>query len=61
MASDDPMAKFYEAVEFFYSKPWSDGLPIVPPTRELVAAHETQVLVRPTSSRSLSAGSPSTP
>ena len=38
MASDDPMAKFYDAVEFFYSKPWSDGLPIVPPTRELVAA-----------------------
>jgi hypothetical protein len=37
MAKDDPMASFYDALEFFYSKPWSDGLPIVPPTKERVA------------------------
>ena len=28
----------YDAIEYFYGKPWSDGLPIVPPTQELVAA-----------------------
>jgi hypothetical protein len=27
----------YDAIEFFYGKPWSDGLPVVPPTPELVA------------------------
>ncbi len=29
---------FHDAVEYFYSKQWSDGLPIVPPTQELVGA-----------------------
>jgi hypothetical protein len=28
----------YDAIEFFYTKPWSDGLPVVPPTQELVGA-----------------------
>ncbi|MBI3044511.1 MAG: hypothetical protein HYY78_16955 [Betaproteobacteria bacterium] len=28
----------YDAIEYFYSKPWADGLPVVPPTAELVAA-----------------------
>ena len=38
MAQNDPLKSFYDAIEFFYSKPWSDGLPIVPPTQELVTA-----------------------
>src|SRR5262245_58002414 len=28
----------YDAIEYFFGKPWSDGLPVVPPTQELVAA-----------------------
>jgi hypothetical protein len=38
MAVDDSMSSFYDAVEFFYGKSWSDGMPIVPPTQERVAA-----------------------
>ncbi|MGZ8263521.1 MAG: hypothetical protein ACXW2I_05030 [Burkholderiales bacterium] len=31
------LQSFYEAIEFFYRKPWSDGMPIVPPTQQLVS------------------------
>lgn len=27
-----------DAIEFFYRKPWSDGYPVVPPTKELIAS-----------------------
>ena len=36
MANQDPMSSFYDAIEFFYQKPWSDGMPIIPPTQERV-------------------------
>ena len=36
MANEDPMSSLHDAIEFFYTKPWSDGMPIVPPTRQLV-------------------------
>jgi hypothetical protein len=29
-------ATFYDAIEFFYGKPWSDGMPVIPPTEERV-------------------------
>src|SRR5450759_1610937 len=38
MAQNDPMKSFYDAIEFFYGKPWSDGVPSGPPTQELVTA-----------------------
>ena len=38
MAQNDPLKNVYDAIEFFYGKPWSDGLPVVPPTQELVTA-----------------------
>ena len=38
MAQKDPLKNVYDAIEFFYGKPWSDGLPVVPPTQELVTA-----------------------
>ncbi|HBY92885.1 MAG: hypothetical protein M5U01_20585 [Ardenticatenaceae bacterium] len=31
-----PVANAWEAIEFFYERGWSDGLPIVPPTEERV-------------------------
>ena len=34
MASEE--SSLHDAIEFFYTKPWSDGMPIVPPTRQLV-------------------------
>jgi len=27
---------FYDAMQFLYDKPWSDGLPVIPPTKALV-------------------------
>ncbi len=30
------VAGFYEAIELYYDKGWTDGLPVVPPTEELV-------------------------
>ena len=36
MASLDPKGSFYDAVEFFYKKAWSDGMPVVPPTLDRV-------------------------
>src|SRR4051812_34438671 len=36
MANEDSMSSFHEAVEFFYQKPWTDGMPVIPPTRQLV-------------------------
>ena len=38
MAKQDPMSSFHDAIEFFYTKPWSDGMPVVPPTQEMVDA-----------------------
>lgn len=35
--SESALQGFYDAVEFFYGKPWSDGMPVVPPSQELVA------------------------
>jgi hypothetical protein len=40
---DDPSAKFFvpagtDLVEWYFSQPWSDGLPVVPPTPEKIAA-----------------------
>ena len=29
---------FHDAIEYFYDKPWSDGMPVIPPTDEKVAA-----------------------
>lgn len=37
MAGEDALASFYDAVEYFYDKPWSDGMPVVPPTEQRVA------------------------
>ena len=28
----------YELIEYYFNQPWSDGLPVVPPTPEVVAA-----------------------
>lgn len=38
MPKQESMSSFHDAIEFFYQKPWSDGMPVVPPTRELIAA-----------------------
>ena len=38
MADKDPMADVLSAVEFFYSKPWSDGMPVLPPDNDRVNA-----------------------
>ena len=37
MPKEGSTASYYDAIEFFYRKPWSDGYPVVPPTKELVA------------------------
>jgi hypothetical protein len=36
MAGLDPHGSFYDAIEFFYGKAWSDGMPVIPPTQERV-------------------------
>jgi len=38
MPKQESMSSFHDAIEFFYQKPWSDGMPVVPPTQELIAA-----------------------
>ncbi len=38
MPAEVSMATYYDAIEFFYRKPWSDGYPVVPPTKELIAS-----------------------
>lgn len=32
----DPNGSWHDAIEFFYQKAWSDGMPVLPPTAELV-------------------------
>ena len=29
---------FHDAIEYFYDKPWSDGMPVIPPTEDKVTA-----------------------
>src|SRR5579862_3713631 len=36
MATLNPNGSFYDAVEFFFDKPWSDGMPVIPPTQDRV-------------------------
>ncbi len=36
MQTLDPNGSCHDAIEFFYKKAWSDGMPVVPPTVELV-------------------------
>ena len=38
MAATQTGSSLHDAIEFFYGKSWSDGMPVVPPTKELVAA-----------------------
>jgi hypothetical protein len=38
VTKEQTTASVFDAIEFFYGKPWTDGYPIVPPTRELVVA-----------------------
>ncbi len=38
MADLDPMATALGAIEFFYTKPWSDGMPVLPPDNDRVNA-----------------------
>ena len=38
MSKASSMSSYYDAIEFFYRKSWSDGYPVVPPTNELVAS-----------------------
>ena len=43
VVDDDPMA----AQEFFHSRGWTDGLPVVPPTSEAVSACLDAALLAP--------------
>src|SRR3990172_6901614 len=36
MVNEDQMSSFYDAIEFFYGKPWSDGMPVIPPNQRLI-------------------------
>ncbi len=37
MSTTVTTASVHDAIEYFYGKPWSDGMPVIPPTEELVA------------------------
>lgn len=36
MLKQESVPSFHDAIEFFYQKSWSDGMPVVPPTQALI-------------------------
>ncbi len=38
MSTQQTTSSVYDAIEYFYSKPWSDAMPVIPPTEQLVTA-----------------------